>query len=220
MTESTAQAAANEVAGPPGMVLVPAGPFIYGQGKGRREQELEAFWIDLTPVTNRQYAAYMEKARKGAPPHWPADGLTDELADLPVVNVNYDEAEAYARFYGKRLPSPAQFEKAARGPEGRKYPWGDSVGLRCANSREAGIGDLTPVDRFPAGKSPYGCLDMNGNVLHWTDALYDRERGTRVLKGCSFRHFLGAAAWTYEEEPRLKRDYVGFRCVMPAGASE
>ncbi|RMG12141.1 MAG: hypothetical protein D6731_14445 [Planctomycetota bacterium] len=202
---------ADEASPPAGMVLVPAGPFLFSRRKV--EVPLGAFWIDLHPVTNGDYEAFVAEFRLQPPLHWPPGGLTNAERDLPLVRVTYAEAERYATLTGKALPTPAQFEKAARGTDGRKYPWGDEVRGRAANTREAGIGRLTPVDAFPQGASPYGCLDMAGNVLHWTRGVYDEARGTRVVMGSSFRRFLGACSWYYEEDPEVRHDDLGFRCV-------
>lgn len=202
---------APAVEAPPGMVLVPPGPFLFG--KKKEEVALAGFWIDVYPVTNEDYLQYCHEHRRPSPRHWPPDGLTSEMLKLPVVFLTYAEAEAYATALGKQLPTPAQFEKAARGTDGRKYPWGESTKQRAANTREAGIGALTPVDRFPRGASPYGCFDMCGNVLHWTRALYDAEKGTRLLKGSSFRHYQGTTFWDYEQVPSKREDFVGLRCV-------
>lgn len=196
---------------PAGMVKIPAGPFKFGQ-KGD-VVSLGEFWIDLTPVTNKQYAAFMAATGRRAPTHWGPDGYADEDADLPVVCVTLADAEAYAKWAGKQLPTPAQFEKAARGADGQKYPWGDAVGLRTGNTREAGIGRPTPVEAYPRGKSPFGCFDLGANVLHLTRGIYDKEKGTVVLKGCSFRHYVGPSSWSYEGVPDKREDCVGFRCV-------
>lgn len=217
MSSSTSAGApgAAPVAAPPGMVQVPAGPFRFGP-KGD-EVVLGAFWIDLTPVTNAEYAQFVKKTGRRHPSHWSPDGPNPGEDELPVVCVTCEDAEAYAKHLGKLLPTPAQFEKAARGPDGRKYPWGDEVGLRTSNTREAGVGALTPVQRYPRGRSPYGCFDMAGNVLHWTRGLHDKEKKTRVLKGSSFKHYLGASAWSYEGYPDSRQDAVGFRCMwVPA----
>ena len=215
-TSSTPPAATG---GPPaGMIRVPAGPF--KQGTKGDEVTLPEFWIDATPVTNKQYAAFVQATGRRAPTHWGPDGYEEKQADHPVVCVTFDDAQAYATWAGKQLPTPAQFEKAARGPDGRKYPWGDSVGLRTGNTRETGLGGPSPVEAYPRGKSPYGCFDMNANVLHWTRARVSKEEDAAVvLKGCSFRHYLGAAAWQYDAQPGQRQDCVGFRCVWaPAKA--
>lgn len=219
MADPKAPSPAAPAAAPPdGMVHVPAGPFRFGQ-KGD-EVSLGEFWIDLTPVTNKQYAAFVAATGRRNPNHWGPDGHDEKIADHPVVCVTFADAEAYAKWAGKALPTPAQLEKAARGTDGRKYPWGDTVGLRTGNTREAGIGHTTPVEAYPRGRSPFGCFDLAGNVLHWTRGPYDKEKGTLTLKGCSFRHYLGPVAWTYEAAPDQRQDCVGFRCVVSPTAAD
>lgn len=212
--ESTSEDAASitTTAGPPaGMLHVPAGLFLFGRRK--ESVELSEFWIDEVPVTNADYLRFVEVHHRPNPRHWPPDGLSDDMLDLPVVNLTYAEAEAYAELTGCQLPTPAQYERAARGTDGSKYPWGDAVRGRVTNSRESGIGSLTPVRRFEAGRSAVGCYDLAGNVLHWTRAYYDEETGTRILKGTSFRDFLGAAAWNHEGDPTKRMPHVGLRRV-------
>lgn len=213
--EASERGEAGTSQAPPGMVQIPAGTFRYGRGRGR-EVELGEFWIDPYLVTNKDYLDYSVEFRRPAPRHWPPQGLAEEHYRYPVVNLTVAEAEAFAEAYGKRLPTPAQLEKAARGQDGRKYPWGDSVQTRVTNTRESGIGDLTPVDAYPEGASPYGCYDLCGNALHWTRGVYDSASGSRVLKGGCYREFLGACSWTYEGDPDQRYPHVGFRCVwMP-----
>lgn len=214
--EPAAPATPADGGAPDGMVRVPAGPFKFGT-RGQ-EVTLGEFWIDLTPVTNKQFSAFVQATGRRNPNHWGPDGYADEEADHPVVFVTFADAEAYAKWAGKLLPTPAQLEKAARGADGRKYPWGDGVGLRTGNTREAGIGRPTPVEAYPRGRSPFGCFDLDGNVLHWTRGPYDEEKGTLTLKGCSFRHYLGPVAWSYEAAPDQRQDCVGFRCVWVAKA--
>jgi formylglycine-generating enzyme required for sulfatase activity len=211
MSTATPPSPAGEVAAPAGMVLVPGGPFKLGQ-KGE-ESTLPDFWIDLTPVTNKQYSEFVAATGRRSPNHWGPDGYDEKEADCPVVFVTFADAEAYAKWAGKALPTPAQFEKAARGPDGRKFPWGDTVGLRTANTKESGIGKPTSVQAYPRGKSPYGCVDMNGNVLQWTRGKTAKDKGEMVVKGCSFRHYLGPVSWVYEEPADKRQDCIGFRCV-------
>lgn len=192
------------------MIEIPAGAFTFGRGRGR-EVNLGQFWIDETPVTNADYLRYVEEHHRPAPRHWPPQGLDEELYDLPVVYVTYAEAEAYAAAHGKLLPTPAQFEKAARGPAGLRYPWGNGLKARSTNTRETGLGRLSAVRAFVSGASPYGCLDLAGNVLHWTRTADDDE--WRVLKGGSFQRFLAASAWSDEAPGDARLPDVGFRCV-------
>ena len=198
-----------------GMVLVPGGPFVFGRAKV--PVTLGTFWIDKDPVTNRAYLAFVEKTERPPPVHWGGDAPAAEIVDHPVVCVRFDDAEAYAHFVGKELPTPAQWEKAARGTDARKYPWGSGFFTHRTNTKESCHGRTLPVSRLQ-DESPYGCRGMAGNVLEWTRGVGDPRRGTRVVKGSSFRTYLGAVAWSQELAPSTYNDALGFRCS--SGESE
>ena len=150
------------------------------------------YWIDQYPVTNEKYRAFILADGYGNQAYWSVEGwkwkaenniIVPEYwndtewnkADHPVVGVNYYEAEAYAKWAGKRLPTEREWEKAARGEDGREYPWGDEFDKNKCNSSEAAIGHTTPVTQYPKGVSPYGCYDMAGNVWEWCADWYDEE---------------------------------------------
>jgi formylglycine-generating enzyme required for sulfatase activity len=199
------------------MVRVPAGPFLFGEKKARRE--LPEFWIDKTPVTNAEYARFVAERRYRTPSHW--DGKKEplrELADHPVVYVSWQEANAFAEWAGGSLPSEEQWEKAARGTDGRQYPWGDEWRDSRCNTKEAGIGKTTSVGHFsPAGDSPYGCVDMSGNVWEWTSEKY-------FVKGGSWATSKGPARAAARSGPDVyfRLDDDGFRVVVavPSSASD
>ena len=202
------------------MVRVPAGKFLYGNEK--EERELPEFWIDKTPVTNAEYARFVAATGHKPPQHWKGKTPPEEIVDHPVVNVSRHDAVAYAEWAGKRLPTEEEWEKAARGTDGREYPWGDWEEGRC-NTKEAGIGNTTPVGQYsPDGDSPYGCVDMAGNVLEWTAT---GEGGLRVLRGGSFDHSRRHSRCAYRGRysPGVGWYFVGFRVVVspisPASAS-
>ena len=170
------------------MVLVPAGDFMMGCNRrldGHCDPDespyhqvwLEAFYLDRFEVTNASYEECAKaKACRAARKYTGFDG-----AAQPVVGVSWDDAGSYCRWAGKRLPTEAEWEKGARGAEGRVYPWGNSAcGCSCAIQEDRqvyGCGkDATwPVGSAPKGQSPYGALDMAGNVWEWTADWYDAK---------------------------------------------
>jgi len=138
------------------MMRVPAGKFLYGDDK--KEVELPEFWIDRAPVTNAEYARFVAETGHKPPEYWKGKAPPMKIANHPVVNVSWDDAVAYAGGVGGRLPSEEEWEKAARGTDGREYPWGEWAEGRC-NSKEAGTGGTTPVGQYsPQGDSPYACI--------------------------------------------------------------
>lgn len=175
----------------PEMIVIPAGKFLMGTPEKEaerlartygyhpswlsgevppREIELPAYAIDKFPVTNRQFAAFCAATGYPPRPHWPGGKPPEPLLDHPVVCVNRADALAYARWAGKRLPTEAEWEKAARGPDGRRFPWGDEFDPEaCQWNRDrspSGAG-TAPVTAHPRGISPYGVWDLVGNVAEW-----------------------------------------------------
>jgi formylglycine-generating enzyme required for sulfatase activity len=202
------------------MVLVPAGECLVGQW--RQKEHLPAFYITKTPITNAQYGHFVKAGGK-RPPHWKGK-IPRGKKDHPVVYVSWDDAAAYCSWLstatGKtfRLPTEREWEKAARGSDGREYPWGNRWQEGRCNTDGAHVWDTTPVGTYsPLGDSPYGCVDMAGNVWEWTGSWYDSAREGRVLRGGSWDRYQSYARCAYRLmlPPGDRHKDVGFRCVCP-----
>lgn len=195
-------------------IVIPAGPFLMGDLP--HPIELPEFRMAKYPVTNAEYQDFVRATGHRPPDHWSKDGsYPPELARHPVVFVSWESAVAYTEWLGARLPSEAEWEKAARGTDGRLYPWGDEFIAANCNTSESGTDGTRPVDAHVSGASPYGIIDMAGNVWEWTATHYDDEEQWRVLKGgawdykgikdtrCAFRVYF---------RPNFRNSAVGFRC--------
>jgi uncharacterized protein YjbI with pentapeptide repeats len=203
------------------MIRIPAGNFLYGEDN--RLEYLPEFWIAKTPVTNAQYFEFVRATGHDSPEHWQGETPKSEIAEHPVVHVSYGDAAAFADWAGMDLPDEKEWEKAARGTKGRVYPWGNEWGDGYCNTSESGIGTTTPVGRYsPQGDSPYGCVDMAGNVYDWTVSWYEEGEGWRVLRGGSWNFEQAIAAATYRDgtphEDRIND--IGFRLVVRRFPSE
>jgi formylglycine-generating enzyme required for sulfatase activity len=211
------------------MVNIPAGVFVRGDDAGDPDEKpvqrvtVTAFAIDLTEVTVEHYAACVKAKACRALAH------KEDTANrtLPVTGVSWQEATAYCHWAGKRLPSEAEWEKAARGTDGRRYPWGNefscqrgnfgnfSMDGRCAE--EGAPGKPVAVGSYPSGASPYGVLDMAGNVWEWTQDTYQHDayrraeagvvRGT-VSESCGSCEAEAAVRFSGCHEPR-----IGWPCL-------
>ncbi len=266
------------------MIFVDGGRFTMGDswGDGANDEipvhsvELPPFYIDKYEVTNRLYARFIDEGGYENPEYWSYDGWQwktrnnitaplywgtgqymsgPEYPDYPVVGISYYEAEAYARFAGKELPTEAMWEKAARGTDGfsnlgNKWPWGNEfhqniggVFVHCNYYGNDGFEDrfpeLAPVGSFPTGVSPYGALDMAGNVAEWvrdwySASYYQVSPSTnpvgpttgveKVVRGGSWVNSstTSSPGYSFRNTARAKRDptdrkhYIGFRCIRAA----
>jgi formylglycine-generating enzyme required for sulfatase activity len=171
-----------------GMLRVPGGPFTMGADRGGEEDEhpahevtVDAFWLDRTEVTNAAYAecvaakACREKDRNVASRNHAGPDASFDGPNQPVVGVSWNDARAYCAFRGKRLPREAEWEKAARGDDARKYPWGNEKGgpEHGVFGRMFGRDTTEDVGSYPKGRGPYGHLDLAGNVWEWVEDEYD-----------------------------------------------
>ena len=230
------------------MVLVPAGEFLMGN---QAEEDapphrvyLDAFYIDRHEVTNGRYLKFVEATRHRAPQHvvdpqydlWAGTTLSQGVSDLPVVNVDWFDAAAYCRWAGKRLPTEAEWEKAARGTDNRLYPWGNeapSLARLNFSRRWQGAHTLQPVGNYEAGNSPYGAQDMAGNVWEWVGDWYDAgsyaagsarnpqgpsSGSSKILRGGSWTNSADTVRTTHrrEEDPDMRNSDSGFRCARGA----
>jgi formylglycine-generating enzyme required for sulfatase activity len=177
----------------PEMVLISAGEFLMGsdpkKDKNAQDDEfpqhtlyLPDYYIARTPVTNAQYAAFVQAASHNLPKHWGSGKPPEGKEDHPVVYVSWQDAVAYSNWLSQvtgkpyRLPSEAEWEKGARGTDGRVYPWGDEPLDEGRCNFGGNVGGTTPVGRYsPQGDSPYGCTDMAGNVWDWTRSLWGKD---------------------------------------------
>ena len=197
---TAAQVNALRLHTPPGMAAVPGGECWLGSDdedadddvKPKRRVNVSSYYIDVHEVTNEEFHRFDANHI-----------FTAGQARLPATNITYDQATGYAKWAGKRLPSEAEWEKAARGMDGRRYPWGDvwdprRVAPRAHHGKEAappptapangkfcslGPARTQPVGSVPSGVSPYGCVDMAGNAWEWVQGNYNGNPAQRILRG-------------------------------------
>jgi formylglycine-generating enzyme required for sulfatase activity len=236
----------------PQMIAIPAGPALLGtpvsalsdlarryggtresyrEESPQHELRLDAFAIAVAPVTAALYAAYVADTGAVVPLAWRGAQPPARLIDHPVSDVSWAEARAFCAWLAARtgvafrLPGEAEWERAARGTDGRAFPWGEAFDPALVNTREGGRLGTTPVGSYPAGASPCGALDMAGNVWEWTaslDAGYpyrpDDGRnadgpGRRILRGGCYAnpHGFARCACRFRLGPHVRNEFTGFR---------
>ncbi len=241
------------------MVEVRGAPFLLGSERGNPDErpmrriELDTFWIDRHEVTCAQYQRFLEAMRKNGhrwchpnePPNkdhtpfhtyawalrfsWVGGKPPADMLDHPVVLVDWFDAYAYANWAGKRLPTENEWEAAAGGGLGRDYPWGNTFGLKWCNTGDYPV----RVGLYPAGASPFGVLDMAGNVSEWTATGYDVDpREARVFDGRHGSVIIRGGSWDDDSRgcrvsardvhrsPFYRSTTVGFRCVSSVPTPE
>ena len=215
-----------------GMVLIPGGTFNMGRNGGTpyegpaHEVTIKPFYIDKTEVTNEQYAECVRQRHCALPSHWVNGTYPVGEATFPVVKISWFDAKTYAEFKGKRLPTEEEWEFAARGKENYLYPYGNEWQKQFSNAKEDNFGKPRGVGSYPDGASPWGVLDMAGNVAEWTATDYKPypgstakpADGTKVVRGGAFNAPAKEQTATdrFYYRPTTTEDYIGFRCVKDA----
>jgi formylglycine-generating enzyme required for sulfatase activity len=214
------------------MILIPKGNFLSGPNSQKDKIDYD-YYIDMSPVTNIEYLKFLEetsylshnsirKAGKGMR----IKKLAQEKPNHPVTVVSWYDAFAYASWAGKRLTTSKEWEKAARGTNGRIYPWGNKFSREKCNSIESSFNSTTPVDKYSQGVSPYGCYDMVGNVFEWVDNWSKDPRFSKAPnsekenRGASYnRPYKNTNCYYIESDsPSVPMLDIGFRCAyVPRG---
>lgn len=216
------------------MVLVPAGEFVMGSGEGKPDERpphtvnLPSYYIDKNEVTNAQYFQFMTQTHTPPPLNWEGAKFKPKTDHWPVTGVSWFDAMRYAAWAGKRLPTEAEWEKAARGTDGRRFPWGNEDQPDARNL--SGSEGVHPVGENPKGASPYGCLDMAGNAWEWVADWYEAypSSDTRSVHfGHQYKSIRGGGSIYFygidntgrcSQRGRLvsfgNYDALGFRCVQ------
>ncbi len=232
------------------MIHIPAGVFIMGTDSFRSNEgdrpahrvDLSSYWIDKYPVTNAEYARFVVMRHYRPPLNWVDGKIPSGTEDHPVTLVSWYNARDYCAWVGKRLPSEAEWEKAARGDDGRRWPWGNRMDASRLNTYYQ-VGHTTAVQAYPQGKSVYGVMDMSGNVSEWVfdqfkpylskrpsgaqhvKAKQDQFTGAgredveraiyRVMRGGSWKSdpFSTEIYHRNYSLPNLASDFYGFRCA-------
>lgn len=201
--------------------------------------KLKGFYIDKYEVTNSQYKKFIDATGRKAPdnpshtydPYIWKNGIYPEgLEEYPVALVSYDDAEAYCKWVGKRLPGEDEWEKSCRGDDERRWPWGNTFEVSKANVRELDLRRSSPVGGFPTDVSPYGVYDMAGNVREWTSSWYQAYPGSKLKRemfGESYKVIRGGS-WLHMSTPEsrcagrglalpeVSHRSLGFRCARDA----
>jgi eukaryotic-like serine/threonine-protein kinase len=223
------------------LFYVPAGDFLMGSTSSNDSQAainekpqhnvyLNAYWIDSTEVTNAMYAKCV--AESACNPSENSYYKNSKFNNFPVINISWGDAATYCLLVGRRLPSEAEWEKAARGTDGRLYPWGNQTPTGDLLNFNQLIGDTTEVGSYLQGASPYGALDMAGNVEEWVNDIYNED----YYASSPYQNPTGASGWSRVArggdrianankvrsssrqyyDPNEEENYLGFRCVVSA----
>ena len=214
---------------PAGMISIPQGDFKMGRDDGNEFESpahsatVQPFYIDKLEVTNQDYSEFIRQQRRQAPVNWVDGAYSPGEAKFPVVNVSWFDARDYCEWRGKRLPTEQEWEFAARGKENLLYPYGNQWKPQFSNAGETNLKKPQAVGSYPDGASPFGIMDMAGNVAEWTDSDYNPysgskakpDDGNKIIRGGSFINPASQQTATdrFFNRPTRTIDYVGFRCA-------
>jgi len=219
---------------PPGMIYVPGGELLMGREDGdeyerpQHKVRVRPFFIDLYEVTCEEYKKFIDATKRRAPPGWANGQYPPGATRRPVTGVTWDDASEYAAWAGKRLPTEMEWEFAARGSDGRRYPWGNEWRPSFANADTSAIGHMADVGAYKSGASPYGAFDMIGNAWEWTASNLTAYPGgelpkihwsgdLKIIRGGCWKSTRREATTTYRRgwPARGASTYedTGFRCA-------
>ncbi len=222
-TTPTASSTYPDIAAPEGMVYVLGGVLRVGRDDGAENERpahvvtIKPFFIDRTEVTNEQYQKFIDATGYAAPPSWQGNHFPEGTDTLPVTDVTWEDANAFAKWAGKRLPTEEEWEFAARGADDHHiYPWGEEWIADASNSKsdENDKRQLTPVGQFPKGASPFGLLDMSGNAWEWTASEFKEYPGGKVTLPAGYKNLKVIRGGAYDSPPKFAT--ATLRAPLPA----
>ena len=210
---------------PPGMVYVAGGTFTMGDDAGDEYEKpahnvtVKPFFIDIHEVTCAEYSKFIRATGHRSPPGWTGSIFTGSTARSPVTGIDWHDAQAYAAWAGKRLPTEQEWEFAARGSDGRRYAWGDAWRTRAANAGDSSAGRFMEVGQYPDGRSPFGVLDMIGNAWEWTMSDLEPYPGARISDfPAGPRKIIRGGSWVKDDPPDWTTTFRGF--ALPSGGKD
>lgn len=222
---------------PLGMVFVPGGKLMMGNNesqdaaeKPEHEVQIKPFFLDKFEVTNEDFMKFVQAKKYPAPSHWKNAQIPPGEDKFPVTNVSWEDAQAYALWAGKRLPTEEEWEWAAHGEHRQAYPWGNEFSANSANTKESRKNALMPVGSFPSGVSLCGAFDLIGNAAEWTTSDYvpypgsqaKPEPGQKIIRGGGFQTDQKKATSTkrFIDLPGTRNITLGFRCAADLSISK
>jgi eukaryotic-like serine/threonine-protein kinase len=210
---------------PEEMAYVPGGEFLMGNDHGDSYEQpahrvvVRPFYIDIHEVTCAEYAVFVNRTGHKTPESWGTTICPKGSEQWPVTGVDWFDASAYASWKGGRLPTEEEWEFAARGTDGRRFPWGNEWRPNAANAGESSTGSLIAVGSYPEGKSPFGLMDMAGNAWEWTSSnLQAYPEGKLPEEPEGQRRVIRGGSWVKDSSPEWTTTYRGF--AAPAAGND